>query len=213
MNILSLGKVKDIYPVEFIEGDFYVTINKDMVLIFRRMHNDLWGCDFRDIITALREIDKCEDKKVLMTDMVTERERSFSTNEVRRAKHARNLMRQLGYPSIRDMIKMIVKGWMINIPVTVQDIVRAEKIYGPDVASLKGKTVKRKPREQPKVYVPRAMIRYVLRYILLERSRVHVVSGNAATNEVRYSNYEARDQELSKDCSRGSYWKDEGSRV
>lgn len=34
VNILSLGKVEDMYPVEFIRGNFRVTINSDVVLLF-----------------------------------------------------------------------------------------------------------------------------------------------------------------------------------
>lgn len=158
VNILSLGKVQDLYTVEFIKGNFYVTINKDVVIVFQRMENDLWGCDFREILPILRRVEN-NSQIVLMNETVMERERLFSTAEVKRAKMARELMRQLGYPSTRDLIKIIVKGMMVNIPVTAQDVIRAEKIYGPDAASLKGKTVKRKPREQPKVYVPRAMMK------------------------------------------------------
>lgn len=123
------------------------------------MPNDLWGCDFRDILPTLREIDRGGDKVVLTIETVYEKEKKYSTTEVKKVRQARDMMRQLGYPSTRDMIKMIVKGMMINIPVTVQDVMRAEKIYGPDVASLKGKTAKRKQREKPEVYVPRAMMK------------------------------------------------------
>lgn len=66
-------------------------------------------------------------------------------------------MRQLGYPSLRDMNKMLVKGIVVNVPVTIKDILRAEKIYGPDVASLKGKTVKKAINASPRIYVPRSM--------------------------------------------------------
>ena len=33
-----------------------------------------------------------------------------------------------------------------NCPVTVEDVSIAEKIFGPDVSSLKGKSTRRKPK-------------------------------------------------------------------
>jgi len=40
-----------------------------------------------------------------------------------------------------------------NNPVTVDDINIAEKVYGPDIGSLKGKTTRRKPKPVVKDYV------------------------------------------------------------
>jgi hypothetical protein len=57
------------------------------------------------------------------------------------------------------MAKMLTKGLMINVPITVKDIVRAEMLYGPDMASLKGKTYNRKVISPKATYVPRSMIR------------------------------------------------------
>ena len=70
----------------------------------------------------------------------------YSKREVKRADDALELKRKLGYPSTADMIKMISTGAILNCPVTVADIKRAINIYGPDLASLKGKTVTRKSR-------------------------------------------------------------------
>ena len=43
--------------------------------------------------------------------------------------------------------KAIVKGNMIkNLPISVEDIERAEKIYGPDIYALKGKTTRKSPK-------------------------------------------------------------------
>jgi len=51
----------------------------------------------------------------------------------------------IGYPSIVDFKNAVKNNLINNCPVTIQDIVAAEKIYGPDIAALKGKTVRKQP--------------------------------------------------------------------
>ena len=67
----------------------------------------------------------------------------FSKRDIAQAEAARSLMRILGYPSTADMIKMISNGSIRDCPVSVKDIHNADKIYGADIASLKGKTTSR----------------------------------------------------------------------
>ena len=59
------------------------------------------------------------------------------------AQNARILSRRLGYATPRDLLKMIKNGTLLNCPVTTADVVRAEKIYGKDIAALKGKSTRR----------------------------------------------------------------------
>jgi hypothetical protein len=53
-------------------------------------------------------------------------------------------MRKSVYPSVKDLKKMVSDASILNCPLTMKDIERAEKIYSKDIASLKGKTVSRK---------------------------------------------------------------------
>ena len=59
----------------------------------------------------------------------------------RSAERAQELMHTLGCPSVADLKGIIKMNAIKDCPVTVDDIILAEKIFGPDVASLKGKTV------------------------------------------------------------------------
>ena len=154
INLLSLGLVKDMYEVTLEDDDFVVHIQEDNKKIrFTRRDDDLWGCDSKEIMIK----DVLFTNKIINTDTVADRESKFSGNEVRKARQARDIMKQLGYPSSRDMIKMIVKGMMINIPITAKYVIRANDIYGPDVASLKGKTVKKKCKKSKEILIPRSM--------------------------------------------------------
>ena len=48
------------------------------------------------------------------------------------------------YPSIPDYKNMIRYQMIKNCPVTVDDVLAMEEIFGPSVLTLKGKTVRRK---------------------------------------------------------------------
>jgi len=56
------------------------------------------------------------------------------------AKIARDLENIIGRPSTQDLISYVDKNLIPNCPVTIQDIIRAEDIYGPNIGSIKGKT-------------------------------------------------------------------------
>ncbi len=70
----------------------------------------------------------------------------YTTKQIQLADDARKLYHLIGTPSLKNF-KAIVKGNMIkNIPISVDDIDRAEKIYGPDIYAIKGKSTRSAPK-------------------------------------------------------------------
>ena len=55
-----------------------------------------------------------------------------------------DIMRKLGFCSFDDLIKMLRSGAITNCPITSLDVQKARQLYGPPVASVKGKTTERK---------------------------------------------------------------------
>ena len=51
----------------------------------------------------------------------------------------------LGFPSERDFGNTVCLNLIRNCPITPTDIANAKKIFGPNVPSIKGKPVRRKP--------------------------------------------------------------------
>ena len=51
----------------------------------------------------------------------------------------------LGFLTDRDFGNMVRSSMIVNCPVTFEDVKNAKFIFGPDVTSLKGKLVNRKP--------------------------------------------------------------------
>jgi hypothetical protein len=73
---------------------------------------------------------------------VAEHKRSFSQRQVKQTDLARKLYRMLGRPDEKTFRSILQNNLIINCPVTSDDAYRALAIYGPDVATLKGKTTR-----------------------------------------------------------------------
>jgi hypothetical protein len=51
----------------------------------------------------------------------------------------------IGRPSFRDFLAIFKNNLLLNVTVTAQDIVNAEKIFGKELGALQGKTIRGKP--------------------------------------------------------------------
>jgi len=63
----------------------------------------------------------------------------YTVREYSDAKKACDLQNIIGRPSTQDPIKYIENNMIPNCPMTRQDILRAEDIFGPNIRSIKGK--------------------------------------------------------------------------
>ena len=85
----------------------------------------------------------------------------YTNCQLEKAKKARDLLRTAGLPTVRDLKKIVNSNSIQNNPVTTEDINIAEKIFGPDIASLKGKTTRSNPApfKRDIVEVPREIMK------------------------------------------------------
>jgi Zinc knuckle len=89
----------------------------------------------------------CDSRTMIMpaesalVQTVEDNMRTFTKREVLQAKHARELMVRMGFPSVQQAIRTANSG--SNFDVTPRDFEIADTIWGKDIASLKGKTKKR----------------------------------------------------------------------
>ena len=79
----------------------------------------------------------------VLINTVAENRSRYTNHDYSLAVLARKLQQILGRPSTRSYLYIVEKYLLPNCPVTCRDIVAAENIFGPDVGSLKGKTVRR----------------------------------------------------------------------
>jgi hypothetical protein len=116
-------------------------------LIFQQSHSGMYYHDTKD-------------RAVVMLNTVKENREGYTHKEFERAKVARRALGMVWYPSPEDFTNMVRANMIRNFPVTPTDITASEKIFGPDVASLKGKTVRNTPAPVLTDYmkIPQAII-------------------------------------------------------
>ena len=135
-NIISLNNARTMFSIK------YDSENGNTFNLFDRSSGRLKH-QFLPSQDGLFYMDTSRMQSSFITT-VNDNESAYSQDEVYRAKLARSLMAKIGRPSTRDFVHIIRNNLLPNTTITVDDIKRAEKIYGPDLGSLKGKTTRRK---------------------------------------------------------------------
>ena len=62
-------------------------------------------------------------------------------------KSVREMYHHAGCPSIQQFKRMVMNNIYRNCPITIKDISLAEELYGKDVAGIKGRNVRKQPKE------------------------------------------------------------------
>jgi hypothetical protein len=83
------------------------------------------------------------DKEINLVNTVADNGNKYSQRDYFKAELARKIQTIIGRPSTKTFLSIVDKNLLPNCPVTRADIITAEQIFGPDVGSLKGKTVRR----------------------------------------------------------------------
>jgi hypothetical protein len=104
-----------------------------------------------DINIQLPEHSK--ELQVNFINTVEENKKFYTDRQLNRAKKARELFHAIGTPNIEDFKKIIRMNSIKNCPVTIDDIVISEKIFGPDIGTLKGKSTRHRPAPVVHEYV------------------------------------------------------------
>ena len=81
----------------------------------------------------------------------------------------------MGTPSVEDFKAILKMNLIKNCPITTEDINLAEKIFGPDIGSIKGKTTRRKPLAVVKshIEIPKELISSQKEITLATCSQTH----------------------------------------
>ena len=144
-NIVSLSRaVKAGYHVQFDSekgNRFVVTKPSGKVFVFNQAGNGLFYLDTQN------DDGHAMDGAALTVATVDSNKLGYSNADYLRAKTARDLQIRIGRPTTNDFKRIIDQNLLPNCPVTTADVMAAEHIFGPDIGSLKGKTVRRRPRQ------------------------------------------------------------------
>ena len=141
-NVLSYAIVRRKYSVRFVEPmngapyyEVYIPPPIDTTLKFIETRN-IYTCNMKEFFTLTLR-DQYYFSQVLT---VEENEKRFTKRQIKDAKRAQEFAYNLGLPSVRDLLVMLRNGYILNCPVTYDDVKRALVIYGPSLGHLKGAT-------------------------------------------------------------------------
>jgi hypothetical protein len=142
-NILSLKNVREKFHVTYDshgEGSFIVHKPNGIDIHFV-MHAG--GFHYHDT----------NNRQLMMVSTIKSESVGFSKTQLEHAKTFRDFQATVGHPSTWDVKAIIQSNLIVNCLVTTDDIDRAEKIYGPSVPILKGKTARQAPNRVISGYV------------------------------------------------------------
>jgi hypothetical protein len=80
-----------------------------------------------------------------MVTTVKENKMGFSQKQYENAKKARRLYHIVGCPTVENFKHILRQNIIKNCPVTPEDVNIAEKIFGGEIGTLKGKSTRRRP--------------------------------------------------------------------
>jgi hypothetical protein len=134
-NILSLKNVRNKFHVTYdSQGNSAFIVHKpNGIDVHFIMHTD--GLHYHDT----------KNRQLTMVSTVESESQGYSKRQIEQAKTARDFQAKVGHPSTQDLKSIVKSNLIVNCPVTAEDIDRAEKIYGPSVPILKGKTTRHNP--------------------------------------------------------------------
>ena len=90
------------------------------------------------------ELKEHESNNLVAT--IAENHLGYTQRQFERARTARKLYHNVGTPTVENFKALLRSNVIQNCPVTVEDVNIAEKIFGPSVSSLKGKSTRQKPK-------------------------------------------------------------------
>ncbi len=82
-------------------------------------------------------------KEYVMINTVQGNLEGYTRHKIEKAQQARRLQGMIGNPTERELAGMVREKLIANCPVTMQDVHNANRIFGPDLANLRGKTTRK----------------------------------------------------------------------
>jgi hypothetical protein len=104
---------------------------------------------FKNEVAKLKEsVSLSKDGGSPMSNMITtvkENAKGYTQRQFNNAKQARRLYHIVGCPTVENFKHLLRQNIIKNCPVTANDVNIAEKIFGGDIGTLKGKSTRNRP--------------------------------------------------------------------
>jgi hypothetical protein len=109
--------------------------------------------EFKMHKSGLHYYDPRKEQHMTFVNTVSENKTGFTKRQIKCAEIARNLYKTLSYPSMKDFKSVIRSNQIKDCPVRIQDIDVATKMWGKNIAALKGKITRSKTHPVARDYV------------------------------------------------------------
>jgi hypothetical protein len=143
-NILALSNVIKQYCVTY--------DNNDKMFVVHHKSDSMLNMEFRMHESGLHYYDPCNEEFTFI-NTVSRNKEGFTKRKINGAEVARTLYATLSYPSWRHFKWVIQSNQIKDCPVMVQDVEVAFKIWGKNIAALKGKTTQSEPNPVARDFV------------------------------------------------------------
>ena len=155
-NILSFHHISQVFRISYnyspAGGTFTVHGPHNRTRVFQPSERGLSYCDVGEGGELFPKNPGDTDQAFVVT--VADKKSSHTVKGYKRATLARRLQNIIGRPSARRFKELVDNNLIPNCPITGQDILAAEDIFGPNLGSLKGKTTHRKPTPVAHTNIP-----------------------------------------------------------
>jgi hypothetical protein len=153
-NILSLSRVR---------RDFPVVYNSEEENVFKMKRKDGSYREFQQADSGLYYSvmnEKETGEATALINTVDDNKSKYSKYDYMQAVLARKIQATIGRPSTGDFIRIVENKLLPNCPISKDDILAAEHIFGPDIGAIKGKTVRMNPHKvrMPSVTIPNEVL-------------------------------------------------------
>jgi hypothetical protein len=172
-NIISMHELKKLYRITYDSWKGYYIVHTPKGEV--QSYKDEQGLPYLDLEESNHEamtmLLQCEEEivtscngavetVVLFMQMVRGNYEGFTKRKVVQAKEAHQAQAMLGNLSKKDYKGMVSNNLIVNCPITSSNVTNEHRIFGPDLASIQGKTVRRllAPVVAAYVAVPRGLV-------------------------------------------------------
>ncbi len=155
-NIFSMHKLERLYCITYNSWDGYYVVHTPRGEV--TFHKDKQGLPYINLdesdeeaavllIQMMEQQDKenkdSTKKEVTLVQTVHGNYKGFTKREVIKMQEVREAQAMLGNPSKKNFQGLVSGNLIPNCPIARSDISNARKMFGPDLASIRGKTVQR----------------------------------------------------------------------
>ena len=160
-NVLSFHEIAKIYKTSYDgeKDEFTVKVNEKTSIVFMPKRGGLyiWKPTVKDHSFLEANI-KCDD--LCFVETVMENKTFYTEQQVRRAKKAKEFYLAMGSATVKDLLALMRMNLVKDCEITLDDVKLMEKIFGPDVSGIKGKTTRKTPKAVTKdmIHIPKELV-------------------------------------------------------